>query len=949
MKAKSTKALCTFLVFALVLGVMCPFSVLAQSPDGGFADRCSLLRDIGILKFDITGETDTVSKAQFIDMAVRTFIKELPSVEMTETFTDVIPNYEYRDAIDAAAKHGIVRGDGTGAFGINDPLTPSQAVTIFLRILGYEEYVGWQGGFESNFLTVASKIGLTKNVDLTEQSVTFANAVQLVCNAIEIAPLNLSSVKDGSASYEKDKNNILIYDKLDIFEEDGILTDNAYASLNGGSPLDTDYVKIGGALYKAGATDAADYIGMEVKVYARYEYDDKIPTVLHIEDYGTKMTVVDDEDFSGFKNGTLSYIGANGSRRTLKISKNAPVLYNGALVRNGGYDESLFDIDNGSITVIENSVDGLDVVLIKQYSDLIFDRVVENKDFSVIIDKFDSANNVRMDDADLFDIRDEQGNALSASEIESGSTVSAAVALDGKSGQLIVSGKNLTQAYVTLCGDSTVTVKTYNESIHTYDETEYSYTDKFKAKNKADGIVTPGSEYTVYVNRKGLVSHMEKETDMSDFYAYIIADASERCAFDNGLKLKVFKDDGKIGEYRVADDVKIDGVRCKGKSASEIRALLGLDSAERSRLVYMSLSYDSEVSSVDTCLDETAEREADYSLYKVGREGEDTLYKIDGGKPMYTTTTPNRKYYASETKSFDTGIFIGTNTKIMAIPRDSTDEGRFKILTTASFINNKYYMVKAYGRDDDSIAADVILYYYFSRYSGNRDEAEENGTTQFARTPFYTTTDTDAAFVSKMTKGTNPANGESCDILYLTILRSGAEVVHYIDDSSLTDGIEKGDIVRWYTIGGTLCYLEKLYDVENKTFNPNPRPMKWQNGSVVVPSYYLMHNGTFLADSFSTAESETPVFSITHGVIANKNSSHLSYLTYDDYANGNVAQKYLKTGMCTVTKVYRYDSKNNLLDKTDFKNLISCDDSELENSEAVIITKSMNVLAIIIY
>ena len=189
MKAKSTKALCTFLVFALVLGVMCPFSVLAQSPDGGFADRCSLLRDIGILKFDITGETDTVSKAQFTDMAVRTFIKELPSVEMTETFTDVIPNYEYRDAIDAAAKHGIVRGDGTGAFGINDPLTPSQAVTIFLRILGYEEYVGWQGGFESNFLTVASKIGLTKNVDLTEQSVTFAQCRSACLQRHRLRPL----------------------------------------------------------------------------------------------------------------------------------------------------------------------------------------------------------------------------------------------------------------------------------------------------------------------------------------------------------------------------------------------------------------------------------------------------------------------------------------------------------------------------------------------------------------------------------------------------------------------------------------------------------------------------------------------------------------------------------------------------------------------------------------
>ena len=116
---------------------------------------------------------------------------------------------------------------------------------------------------------------------------------------------------------------------------------------------------------------------------------------------------------------------------------------------------------------------------------------------------------------------------------------------------------------------------------------------------------------------------------------------------------------------------------------------LGLDSDTRSRLVYMSLNYDSKVRSIDTCLDETTERELDYTLYKQGREDENTLYKIDPREARWTTTTPDRTYYASETKSFNTGIFIGSNTIIMAIPRDSDDENRFKILTTASLVNGR--------------------------------------------------------------------------------------------------------------------------------------------------------------------------------------------------------------------------------------------------------------------
>lgn len=947
---KSGKILSLVLAMCLVLnlsGVV--FAEDAEAVTESFMVNKTLLEDLGILKINIDDPKASVSRAQFTDVAMRSYLEELSAVDAAKSFSDVIPNHEYKDALEAAYSTGIVKGNGGGVFGVDELITPKAAVTIMLRILGYEQILEWQGGFEENYLSAASKIGLTKGVDLNGETMSFENALQLIVNAIAISPYDIETIENGSVSYGSDKNATLISERLEIYEFDGIVTDNGYTSLNGVSALDSGYVKIGGTLLKAGATDASDFIGYNVHVYVKLFDGDAVPTVLHIEDDNSDVTVIDDEDYCGFSGNTLEYYKNGNSKRQIKIDKTALVVYNGALLKGGQYDSSLFDIDNGSITVIKKSINGLTVVVIKQYNDMVFDRMVTTDDYSVLIDKYDAKKNIQIEDLDMFDIRNADGEKLTADQIVSESVVSAAISLDGTCGYLVVSSKVLKQAYVTEVGSNSVTLKTYNEPKHTYDEIEYEYSTKFKALNDEQRLVSSSYEYTVYINAKGYVSNMVMEKDMSDFYAYIIDYSTNDSAFDSSLKLKVFKADGKTGIYEVADNVKIDGVKCDGKSASEIITLLGLESDTRTRLVYMSLTYDSEVRAVDTCLDETTEREADYSLYREGREDEDTLYKIDGREARYTTTAPNRKYYASDTKSFNTGIFMGSNTVIMAIPRDSNDENRFKILTTASLVNGRYYMADAYGRDDDTLTPDIILFYYFSRYSSDQSEAEVNGTTLFARTPFPVTYDTDAAFVNRISKGTDPSTGEDVDILYLTVLRTGAEAVHYIDDSSLTEGISQGDIVRWYTMGGSMCYLEKVYDVKDKAFNPNPRAMKWQGGSVVVPSYYLMHNGTFLSDSYSSAASEVPVFGMAHGVILEKNSAHLSYVTYDDYQNGNVGHKYWKVSPASSTKVYKYNEKNDSLDKTDFSELISYSDSDLVNSEAVIITKNSIAQTVILY
>lgn len=955
LKIRKKRFLFLYLMIILCLILNCSVVPVIASADNAqileenFLNNKRLLKNLGILKFDIEDSGSNMNRAQFVDLAMRTYLEDLSCVKVSDGFSDVIPNHEYKDALDAAYANGIVKGDGNGIFGVNELITPNDAVTIILRILGYEKILEWKGGFEKNYISTASIIGLLDNVDISKETMDYGNALQLVVNAIKLSPYDVERIVNGQDSYTSDKEATLISEKLGIYEFNGVVTDNSYTSLNSVNPHGKGYVKIDGILLKTGSSYADDFIGYNVHTYIKLFDGDTIPTILHIEDDGSDITVIDSENYNGFSNGVISYYKNGTYEKSIAINKTALIVYNGSLVKGGQYDDSLFDIDNGNITVIKKSINNLTVVIINQYTDMVFDRLVTTDNSTVLIDKYNSENNVLIEDLDLYEIKDASGQRISLEQIVSGSVVSAALSLDKTCGHLVVSSNVLTQAFVTESNDDGVTLKTYNEPKHTYDEIEYEYSSYFKKLNDEQKIVKLSSEYTVYFNFAGDISYMSLEKDMSDFYAYIIEYFTDDSASGKVFMLKVFKADGKSGIYEVDEDVKIDGIKSDGRSESEMISRLGLDSDKRSRLVYMSLNYDSKVRLVDTCLEETADREADYSLYKQGREDEDTLYKIDPREARWTTTTPNRTYYASETKSFNTGIFIGSNTVIMAIPRDSDDENRFKILTTASLVNGRYYMVDAYGRDDDTLAPDIILFRYFSRYSDDQSEAETNGTTLFARTPFSVTYDTDAAFVNKLTRGIDPGTGEDVYVLYLTVLRTGAEAVHYIDDPTLIEGISRGDIVRWYTLGGAMCYLEKVYDVKDKAFKTNPRPMKWQSGSVVVPSYYLMHDNTFLSDSYASAASEVPIFGMARGVIVENNSSHISYVTYNNYIKGNVGEKYWKVCTSPSTKFYKYNERDDSLEKSNFADLISYDDSTLVNSEAVIISKNSQAQAVILY
>lgn len=942
------------------------------SADEAFLAQKQLLESLGILKFNIPDADSALTRPQLVDMAVRTYIEDLESVESAATFNDVIPNYEFKDAIEAAYSSGIVKGNGNGEFGVTELATTESAVVIMLRVLGLEHYIGWQGDFNTNYLTVASKIGLTNNVDLSQDNISFKNAVQLVYNAIGISPQECESVGLGEITYYRDKDETLISRRLNIFELDGTVTDNRYTSVLGGGGLDGDFVKIDGSLYRTGDTKAADFIGYSVHIYYRDYEDGSIPTVLHIEDNKSHVTEITDRTYAGFSDGRLSYYSSSGrgAKRSVNIGTDALIIYNGVLLKGGQYSPSLFDITNGSITVIEKSVDNLTVVNIKSYNDVVAERVVDAGDYLLLVDKFDPADNIKIEDEELFDVRDASGAGLSLTDIAPGSTVSAAVSIDGRYGSFIVSGNSFAQGYVISAGTDSAVVKSFNNTLHTYEEIEYTFSDKFKRKNEAENIVSPGYEYTVYINAFGDVAYMDLEKDISDFYAYIVGVKSESRAFDDDLTLKVFRSDGKFGEYTLADNVKIDGESCKDKSGSEIRALLGIDSDKKSKLVYMSLTYDSEIRSIDTCPEFTDEREADYSLYKTDREAEDTIYKINPGNVTSGNSSSLPSYYSmysSTSKAFNTGLYMDSNTKIMAIPKDSDIESRFKILSTASVTNGGWYDVEGYSRDDDAVAADVVVFKYFSRYSNDPADGEVSGSRVYAAVPFARSTYVDTAFVNAIAKGTDANTGDDIYILSLLNLRTGTVTKYNISDASLVEGLSKGDIVRWYTMGGDMCYLEKVYNVKDREFfgedKYHGRTLAWNGNSTLIASYWMWPNYDdegekceYITDSWTQRDAgyfnnrhPASVYMMAHAVIMKTAPANLSFVTYDNYIKGNTTPSDWYSVNSSSAKVYRYNSRDNTLDQVDINSVVSNEKDGADFSDVVVVVKSSMCQAIIIY
>ena len=137
-------------------------------------------------------------------------------------------------AINVATKLGYIEGYGDGRFGPADNIKYEDAVTLIVRILGYEPAAQDKGGYPVGYLVVAEQdLNITDNVTAVAGLAATRGAVfQMLDNALT-EPMMIQIgygddkkyVVSGQKGTDVEKQTILT-DKLGIAEIEGTVTAN---------------------------------------------------------------------------------------------------------------------------------------------------------------------------------------------------------------------------------------------------------------------------------------------------------------------------------------------------------------------------------------------------------------------------------------------------------------------------------------------------------------------------------------------------------------------------------------------------------------------------------------------------------------------------------------------------------------------------------------------------
>lgn len=275
------RVLSFILVLSMILGSIGMVFAAPANDIAGHKNEKAILRlnKLGIVEGDDRGfaPDDNITRAEYAVMVVRALgLEGSANVSKGDTpFTDVTveAGYEWASgAINVATKLGYIQGYGGGKFGPADNIRYEDAITLIVRVLGYEPAVETKGGYPVGYLVVAEQdLDITDHVDgLVGLPATRGAVFQLLDNSLT-KPLMVQVGYGDEAKYvisgqkgsEVEKQTILTNKLgLEVVEEE-VVTEIARVG-----SLKKDRIKIGNKTYKVvGEVDYEAVFGTEVEAW----------------------------------------------------------------------------------------------------------------------------------------------------------------------------------------------------------------------------------------------------------------------------------------------------------------------------------------------------------------------------------------------------------------------------------------------------------------------------------------------------------------------------------------------------------------------------------------------------------------------------------------------------------------------------------------------------------
>ncbi len=757
------------LSFSLTLGAMSQalaFDIDQSLYGTKYEEAAKVLGALNIMIGDPDGSfraEDGLKRSEFAKIAVHAMGLEetAENAQLKKTFNDVSTDYWANGYINVAHEQGIVIGDPSGDYRPEDKILYQEAVTVLVRMAGYEPAAESKGGYPQGYLSVGNQYGFTKNATgASTSAITRGIVANMTNNTLTIGMMEQTGFGTNTNFEITDKTILEQY--LDTEKLSGQITANYFTGLKSSTGLEKGNVEIDNTVYKTTDTNAQNLLGQNVDYYLQTKNNESVVILALSKQGKNETTVIDGENIESVSDNKIHYWknkDTDSSTKNVRYDENAIMIYNGIVK---AFDASLIKGNgklSGEVALLDNNGDGIyDIVFVNEYKNLVVEST--SKLSYTVSDKYGNTS-LQLDPENSslkFVLQNENGAEFSFDDLKEWQVISY---LGSKDSGVIV---------------ATVIDNTVEGTVSEVRDGEFKINGDFYkvADNYTESIKLDDSGI-FYLDIMGRIAGVDAKSSLSGNYSYLI-NATQSTDMNDYLKLKVFTKDGSVKILETTEKVKFNGTT-KITSEEALNKLKGSDGNVKAQMMTFESNADGKITRINTAKDITSDN------IKIDTESFVKNYVSD--KAVYNKTSGKLG-----------NVKVTDSTIVFDIPKGG-DEEDYAIKDKSMFDDKGEYDIEVFDVNED-LSAKVVLV--------------KNSTG-------ITSVESPIAVINKITTITN-AKGEKVEKVYVAY--NGEMTSFETSESGILvnesgNALKAGDIIQFKkNANGAIDKISVLFEASNK-------------------------------------------------------------------------------------------------------------------------------------
>ncbi len=612
---------------------------------------------------------DSLRRSEFAKVAVATLgLSDVAAGSNAPTiFPDVVSNHWANGFINVAVNQGLVIGDENGNFRPDDSISFAEAITVLVRMLGYEPVAETKGSWPTGHLVTASEIGVTKGISSSADVAVIRGVIaQLIYNSLTINLMEQTGYGDDVKYEVVDKT--LLEDRLNVTKVTGQVVANEYTRLNSSNGINEGEVQIGENTYKVASSDAAHLLGYNVTAYIRENNIGDDEVLVAIADKNKNETVeIDAENIKEINDSGKKYIkhwadkNSSNNVTTSYIADEMTIIYNG---KYAAYDVSLLQPEVGSVTLLDTDRDGIyDIAFVTAFTNYVVDDTAVSS--QTISDKYGNPALKLDPNSDIKYSITKDGEDFEFKNLKEWHVLSVTESLDKMLVSILVSDESVT-GVVTEADDESVRI----------DGVEYKI-----AHNYPDDINVQ-DEGTFYLDIMGKIAAVDSNSSAAGNFAYLM-DAGKSGSVSSDIEFKLFTSNGETEILTANTKITFNG---SNQTAESVLSTLSSGGSVQAQMVTYDVNADGKITKLNTAVEKA---EYNNNIFTLNFKGENVVYKSASNKLG--------KYN------------LNKDTIVFDIPAGETESDHFAIRNMDMFVNDSDYNVAIYNMSEDLTAKVVMV------------------------------------------------------------------------------------------------------------------------------------------------------------------------------------------------------------------------------------------------